>query len=302
MNLHESKQDFKDIIDAAGMITGIVPSIIEKDYYVSLFLKELIKSNPNIIFKGGTSLSKCYGVIDRFSEDIDLNVMTDAKRISVGTRKELSHLIQHTIAVLGMELHNPGKIYSGRDYNRYEIAYDSLYPDEHLKSYLLIETATWIKSYPIKVLKVDSIIGKYLCDIKRLDIVNRFCLQPFTMRVQSLDRTFLDKIFALVDYYLQKDFSGRSRHLYDLFKLQEHVNLDAKLKKLYNDVLLERRPHKKCDSAQENVDLVKSLQEIYDHDIYKSDYKDKTLYLLHEECSYDQAVEVLPVIIAWLKK
>lgn len=47
-------------------------SYIEKDYLLTQFLYELSKLNPKIIFKGGTSMSKCYHVIQRFSEDIDL--------------------------------------------------------------------------------------------------------------------------------------------------------------------------------------------------------------------------------------
>ena len=49
-------------------------AIIEKDYYVTLVLRELAKQVPNLLFKGGTSLSKCYKIIDRFSEDIDITL------------------------------------------------------------------------------------------------------------------------------------------------------------------------------------------------------------------------------------
>ena len=55
-------------------ISKLPIAIIEKDYYVTLVLKEIATRNPDIVFKGGTSLSKCYKIIDRFSEDIDLNI------------------------------------------------------------------------------------------------------------------------------------------------------------------------------------------------------------------------------------
>jgi predicted nucleotidyltransferase component of viral defense system len=301
MNLHEHKKDFKNIIDTVVMQEDLAPAIIEKDYFVSLFLEQLVKTNPDIIFKGGTSLSKCYGVIKRFSEDIDLNVMTGTARISEGTRKRLAYLIKDTLTTLGMELRNPEKIASGKDYNRYEIAYDSLYPDEHLKSFLLVETATCIKSYPTHTLPVASIIGQYLQKTGRTDLVSRFALEPFVMQVQSLERTFLDKIFALADYHLADDIPGHSRHLYDLFKLQPQLKLDADLKRLYQEVLLARRPHKRCYSAQKNIDLIGLLQEIYDQAVYKIDYQKKTQYLLYETCEYETAVSVLPRIIEWLK-
>ena len=75
--LHNDASTFEQIILRVAENTGIEPSIIEKDYYVTLFLQRIIALQPNIIFKGGTSLSKCYKLINRFSEDIDLNIETD---------------------------------------------------------------------------------------------------------------------------------------------------------------------------------------------------------------------------------
>ena len=72
--LHNDKDTFEQIILKVSNETGIEASIVEKDYYVTLFLKRIIELQPNIIFKGGTSLSKCYKLINRFSEDIDLNI------------------------------------------------------------------------------------------------------------------------------------------------------------------------------------------------------------------------------------
>lgn len=72
MYLHNDKTLFEEVINEANARTGIAQSIIEKDYYVTMILKFLAKHNPDIVFKGGTSLSKCFHLIDRFSEDIDI--------------------------------------------------------------------------------------------------------------------------------------------------------------------------------------------------------------------------------------
>jgi len=69
--LHHNKDLFEQVVLRTADNMGIAPAIIEKDYYVTLFLKEIIKVYPDIIFKGGTSLSKCYKLINRFSEGID---------------------------------------------------------------------------------------------------------------------------------------------------------------------------------------------------------------------------------------
>ena len=75
--LHNDHSMFEQVILRVSEDTGIEASIIEKDYYVTLFLQRIVAQLPNIIFKGGTSLSKCYKLIDRFSEDIDLNIETE---------------------------------------------------------------------------------------------------------------------------------------------------------------------------------------------------------------------------------
>jgi len=68
MNLHKNPELFEQLILLTAEDKKIESSIIEKDYYVTLFLKKLHEKEPDIIFKGGTSLSKCHKIINRFSE------------------------------------------------------------------------------------------------------------------------------------------------------------------------------------------------------------------------------------------
>lgn len=72
MKLHKDKKEFTDAITTLADRLNTAPAIIEKDYYVTMFLQELNSRVPDLLFKGGTSLSKCYKIINRFSEDIDL--------------------------------------------------------------------------------------------------------------------------------------------------------------------------------------------------------------------------------------
>jgi predicted nucleotidyltransferase component of viral defense system len=78
MYLHEDAESFRDLITDCRKRTDVNEAMIEKDYFVTLFLKHLHESEPNIVFKGGTCLSKCYKLIDRFSEDIDISMRPDA--------------------------------------------------------------------------------------------------------------------------------------------------------------------------------------------------------------------------------
>ena len=70
--LHKNREQFREAVARTAADTGFVAEAVEKDYYVSMILREMSETLPFAVFKGGTSLSKCYRVIKRFSEDIDL--------------------------------------------------------------------------------------------------------------------------------------------------------------------------------------------------------------------------------------
>jgi predicted nucleotidyltransferase component of viral defense system len=79
MNLHNDKKLFRDTIRAAAQNLKINKLFVEKDYWISLVLQRLSESKfySDSVFKGGTSLSKSYGLIDRFSEDIDIAIINE---------------------------------------------------------------------------------------------------------------------------------------------------------------------------------------------------------------------------------
>jgi predicted nucleotidyltransferase component of viral defense system len=125
MLLHHNKEDFEQIVQATADDLGLGSFQVEKDYYVSLFLKELQKMDNDIqiVFKGGTSLSKCYDVIDRFSEDIDLSVKFNTEKITTSERRKLKTSITEIIELLGMNFINPEEVRSKRDHNQYNVGY-----------------------------------------------------------------------------------------------------------------------------------------------------------------------------------
>ena len=76
-----SQRARRDVIEAAASRLDTSPSYVEKDFWVCLVLDTLFshcpQGHPRLLFKGGTSLSKVFGLIERFSEDIDLVVFRD---------------------------------------------------------------------------------------------------------------------------------------------------------------------------------------------------------------------------------
>ena len=293
--LHHDSSLFEQVILRVSEDTGIEASIIEKDYYVTLFLQRIVAHQPNIIFKGGTSLSKCYKLINRFSEDIDLNIDTESHPTE-GQRRKLKEAIVSIIEEFGFTLTNPDKVRSRRDYNRYVVDYPTIFPTSYLKEHLIVETAVYIKAYPCKRMLASSLIHDYLKRNGYDELIEQYGLQPFELNVQAAERTLVDKVFALGDYYLSDAVHEHSRHVYDIYKLLDVVTLDDSMKALVQSVREERKPHVNCRS-KDGIDMNALLQEIVDKAVYKHDYEDITSKILFEEVPYETAVAALQKII-----
>jgi hypothetical protein len=78
MTLLRRSTDFRDAVIEAASRIGIAERQVEKDYWVTATLRELVERfDGQFLFKGGTSLSKAYRLVERFSEDIDLLLLSD---------------------------------------------------------------------------------------------------------------------------------------------------------------------------------------------------------------------------------
>lgn len=269
--LHNKKDTFEQLVLRTSEYLGVKAEIVEKDYFVTLFLKRIAAVMPDIVFKGGTSLSKCYHIIKRFSEDIDLNLQSEIKPPERKRRQLKANIIQ-IINDLEFELTNPDAVKSRRDYNRYIIDYPSSLSAAYLKEQLIVETAIYQRAYPTKVMSADSLIYQYLHENGYGDFIKQYDLEPFTLNVQTAERTMIDKMYALADYYLLNTTTEHSRHIYDIYKLSEIVTVDDTLKELALSVAEERRPHKMCLSVQNGKNVTEILREVIDKKTYKEDY------------------------------
>lgn len=294
--LHNDRELFEQLILRTSESLGIKAEIIEKDYYVTLFLKELVYVSPDIIFKGGTSLSKCYHLIDRFSEDIDLNIETETKP-SESRRKHLKSSIVSVIDKLGFTLTNPENVKSRRDYNRYIIDYASVLGASYLKEMLIVETAVYQRAYPTVRKTAGSLIYDFLSANGFDDFIRQYSLEPFELNVQSAERTMIDKLYALADYYLAGTTAEHSRHIYDIYKLLSVVEINDELKNLAVSVAEERKPHSRSLSVQDGTDIKAVLREIVEKNIYESDYKTITESLLFEPVTYETAIKALNTVL-----
>ncbi len=297
--LHNNRELFEQAVLKTAEYLKIDAGIVEKDYYVTLILKEISLTVPDLVFKGGTSLSKCHKVINRFSEDIDLTVEYETKP-SEGKRRSLKKNIVDTIEKSGLVLANPDEIKSRREFNKYIVDYPSIFTQAGLKNHLQIETMIKIRAYPNQEMNAASLIYDYFVKKGFSELIDEYELAPFTIKVQSAERTFVDKIFALADYYLADNVTEHSRHIYDLYKLLDKVQLDEQLKILFENVRIEREPHQVCLSAKESIKMSSLLKEIVDTDAYKEDFNNITSLLIFEKTEYEEAITSLKKIIEFL--
>lgn len=289
--MHNDKTLFEQTVVEIFGQTGIKREIIEKDYFVTMILQELTKELPHLLFKGGTSLSKCYKLINRFSEDIDLTLEDD--HLTQGQRRNVKTAIVDACATLGFKILNLDNTRSKREFNRYKIDSPSVFGIGKLKQYVYIETSFMVKSFPSEIKQATSIIYDFLKERGFEDLIAEYELQPYTVRVQSLERTFIDKVFAICDYYLDGRIREHSRHLYDIYKLLPHVKTDDGLKTLVSVVRLARQGSAFCPSSADGVKVNALLQQVIDEDTYKQDYQAITADLLFEKVTYAQTIEAL---------
>lgn len=292
--LHENKEEFRNAVNLASERFHILPVVAEKDYYVTMILRSLSESLGFVVFKGGTSLSKCHRIIKRFSEDIDITIDT---KLSQGQMKNLKKAIKNTAEELGLTIPNIDETRSRRSYNRYRLKYDSVVSElkDAVLAEVLLETSFAEVSFPTIVLPVRSYIGDMMEDEAPEELVN-YWLDPFEMKVQGIDRTLTDKVFAICDYYMQDKVKKHSRHIYDIYKLLPFVPQDEDYKRLVREVRNVRAMTNICPSAQPGVDIPELLRHIVENDAYKRDYETITWRILEEQIPYKIAVEAVKEI------
>ena len=182
--LHENKEEFANAVNLASEYFRVLPIIVEKDYYVTMILRELSKRLGFVVFKGGTSLSKCHKAIKRFSEDIDITI--DSK-LSQGQMKKLKEVIKEISSILGLSIPNIDETRSRRSYNRYILEYQSVLSDsdDAVQPAVLMETSFAEVSFPTVVYAGSQLYWRY-DDGRSSKRTKNFGLEPFEMKVQGL--------------------------------------------------------------------------------------------------------------------
>ena len=184
MKLHLDRKNFLQAVKLTADRMGIANIYVEKDYWVTYALHTIFKNEigKDTVFKGGTALSKCYNMIDRFSEDIDLVVLrregesnnkltTKIKTISEVVTNVLPEIdIPELTQKMGMNrktAHSYDKIFKG-NYGQ-------------VRDVIVLE-ATWLGYFePCSVRTVASFVGQMMLDNKQEDIAKEYGLLPLNL-------------------------------------------------------------------------------------------------------------------------
>ncbi len=256
-----------EILTTLGKEAKLPPQLIEKDWWVTMALRALFISSfaGNIAFKGGTSLSKCWKMIERFSEDIDIAIDREflgfrgeltktqindrlRRKSCAFVREEMTQEIAGQLIKLGIDKsHFSVEVnitsVTTTDPETIRIGYQSVLPElKYIQSSVLIETGARSMIEPTERVMVQSIIAEKLPSAEFTD-------KGFTLRAVTPKRTFLEKAFLLHEEFAKPSNEIRinrmSRHLYDLERLMNTIFAKEAMEdtELYNTIVEHRRKY-----------------------------------------------------------
>lgn len=235
MNLHKHKQEFEDLITIVANYIGIPVDAVRRDYYIVLIMQNLQNSEyaEKCVFKGGTSLSKCYpGSINRFSEDIDLTFLPAEDMNNKKYSKALKQ-IENTITT-GFFIEKIGTERNDRNKSAY------VWPENEKKEVcqVKLEIGSSVRPDPFSKKSMKTYIQEYLEEKGMQDIIVEFNLQEVSVNTLDITRTFLDKVMSVKRHAICGTLPRKVRHIYDvtmLFKrddIQDFLKDTEKLKYL----------------------------------------------------------------------
>jgi hypothetical protein len=292
-----SEQNKRNIFAEIAIQLQLPPAAIEKDWWVTQTLQLIFTTEiaAHTVFKGGTSLSKAWNLIDRFSEDIDLALdrtflgfgeqinASQVKKLRQQSFKYISAtffpLLQKTFAAAGfadVELQLTEAIANDQDPLIIEINYPGVTDKSaYLQPRVLVEISSRSLKEPFTQKQFCSLVGEHFKG-------RPFADGPITIATVNPERTFLEKIFLLHEMFQQPDekikVNRLSRHLYDIEKMmgttfEEKALTDTHL---YNHIVAHRKivtPVRGIDYANHRPDKINLMPPQNIIAAWKKDYK-----------------------------
>ena len=224
MKLHLNQDAFRVLIEQVSERTGYRQDVIEKDYYVSMLLRELAQFQRDdglpAYFKGGTALYQALHSVRRFSEDVDLSVDVQNCSRTQGDKR----LERATKKYTCMERnHDEGRTNRSEVVTYYHylpvVTYDS---HDVLQRFgkVKVEATSFTISEPYEPVVIAPLIYEQAEPDQQLILLQQFDVSPFEILTMTIERIFIDKLFAAEAYTRSAAQEYRafeaSKHIYDL--------------------------------------------------------------------------------------
>ncbi|MEQ9414252.1 MAG: nucleotidyl transferase AbiEii/AbiGii toxin family protein, partial [Cyclobacteriaceae bacterium] len=208
---------------------------------------------------GGTALSKCYRIIERFSEDIDLVTLRVEEETGAQLKKKLKE-IYNPVNVIMPEVDLPGVTNKRgmirKTAHEYPKAFKGLYGQ--VRDKVIIE-ASWLGHYePYHSRGINSYIYDMMLGKEQHALIKEYEMDPFTVQVLDIKRTLCEKILSLVRFsYTENpisDLKMKIRHLYDLHQLLAKPEIQEFLDSVEFEAMLNRVGEDDLEGYRSNND------------------------------------------------
>jgi Nucleotidyl transferase AbiEii toxin, Type IV TA system len=227
MTLHNNKNLFKEAISATATQKKLPAAYIEKDYWITLALYTIFHDtiSSETVFKGGTALSKCYQVIERFSEDIDIAIIQREGDSSSKMDRKVEKAGKSILFLLP-------EIVTGATNKKGNIRktvhdYERVFTGDlgQVRETIILEVS-WLGNFePYTTAEIQSFVAEMMLNTGQKSLVEAYNLQPFEVKVLTKERTLCEKIMSLVRFSFTEtpieDLNHKVRHIYDIHKLLE---------------------------------------------------------------------------------
>lgn len=327
--LHKLTDDQrKATIAQAAQESGMRAEVIEKDWWVTLALKALFNTGyaQHMVFKGGTSLSKCWRLITRFSEDIDIALSPEAfgmkyeetpskayvkklkRKGCAFTSNELKNALEEQLLAMGVPA---GMLtitaapvpedFPDTDPQTIFVKYPSLYdPLPYIQDSVKIEVSVRSLHTPYSQQAIQSVLNEFFPQVV-------YGETPFSVNVVEARKTFLEKAFFLHEEFKKPDRTRiraerMSRHIYDLASM---VHTSIELAALNDHQLYEQIiTHRKWYTGYTYLDyesLGHSLIEFILPDdlveLYRKDYEAMQEQMIHGDTkNFDELLQIIRLL------
>ncbi|SMG19616.1 nucleotidyl transferase AbiEii/AbiGii toxin family protein [Arenibacter troitsensis] len=264
MKLHENEQLFRQAVQVTAERMGILNIYIEKDYWVCYALKQIFDSaiKNEVIFKGGTALSKCDKFIERFSEDIDLVVIRREEETGNQLKAKLKK-ITNEIKVPFVEVEMEGITNKMGMIRKIAYNYPKIFKGNYgqVRDVIIIE-ATWLGYFePYARKALNTYIYDMMNATNQTTLAEEYDLLPFEAFILDVERTLCEKIMSLVRFsHTEKpivDLNAKIRHVYDIHQLLKDETLQKFFTSEAFDTMLLKVAHDDVKSFKNNNDWLK---------------------------------------------